>query len=175
MGDQFVRHTKNLLNLGLNSSAYRIRFTIVSANTSKKWLLFCGWPNVIDKASPYIPKIDSSGWIVKEVGRRLPDGPDPLPSRPAGFLPDSRRIEMLTIYPRVESAEAKQIPLQIPTAESYPRRSKQRFLGFGVYYGNEAVLPLYIFHQTIILCPKNPCDIKKKHLFRQLDFAEKPA
>ncbi len=39
---QFVKHTEKLLNLGLNSYAYWIRFTVVSSRTEKKWLLFFG-------------------------------------------------------------------------------------------------------------------------------------
>jgi len=143
MSAQFVKHTEKLLNLGLNSYAYWIRFTVASPRTSKKWFLFFGWPNTIDTAALYIPKIDDPGWVVKEVGRVLPDGPDPLPNRPVDFMPDNRTLQQLTIYLRVVSAEVKQIPLQILTAESYQKRSRLRLLWFGVYYGIMIAMFLY--------------------------------
>ena len=143
MSAQFVKHTEKLLNLGLNSYAYWIRFTVTTSRTQKKWLLFFGWPSTIDHATLYIPKIDYPGWIVKEVGRVLPAGPDPLPSRPAELLPDSRTIQPIAVYLRVESSDFKQIPLQILTAESYQRRSKLRLLWFGVYYGIMLAMFLY--------------------------------
>ena len=40
MGAQFVRHTEKLLNLGLNSYAYWIRFTVSPSKTSKKELRY---------------------------------------------------------------------------------------------------------------------------------------
>ncbi len=143
MSAQFVKHTEKLLNLGLNSYAYWIRFTVASPRTSKKWLLFFGWPNTIDTATLYIPKIDDPGWVVKEVGRVLPAGPDPLPNRPADFMPDYRTLQQLTIYLRVESAEVKQVLLQILTAESYQNRSRLRLLWFGIYYGIMLAMFLY--------------------------------
>ena len=133
MSDLFVKHTEKLINLGLNSYAYWIRFTVAASTTEKKWLLLFGWPNTIDEATLYIPKIDDPGWIVKEVGPVLPAGPDPLPSRPVDFLPDSLTIQPITIYLRVESSDFKKIPLQILTDESFQRRSKLRLLWFGIY------------------------------------------
>jgi hypothetical protein len=143
MSALFVKHSEKLLNLGLNSYAYWIRFTVSASRTEKKWLLFFGWPNTIDEATLYIPKIDDPGWIVKEVGRVLPIGPDPLPSRPAEFLPDSRTIQSITIYLRVESSDFKKIPLQILTDESYQRKSKLRLLWLGIYYGIMLAMFLY--------------------------------
>ena len=143
MSALFVKHSEKLLNLGLNSYAYWIRFTVTASRTEKKWLLFFGWPNTIDEATLYIPKTDDLGWIVKEVGRVLPIGPDPLPSRPAEFLPDSRTIQSITIYLRVESSNFKKIPLQILTDESYQRKSKLRLLWLGIYYGIMLAMFLY--------------------------------
>ena len=143
MSALFVKHSEKLLNLGLNSYAYWIRFTVTASRTEKKWLLFFGWPNTIDAATLYIPKTDDLGWIVKEVGRVLPIGPDPLPSRPAEFLPDSRTIQSITIYLRVESSNFKKIPLQILTDESYQRKSKLRLLWLGIYYGITLAMFLY--------------------------------
>ena len=65
MSDLFVRHSEKLLNLGLNSYAYWIRFTVSASRIEKKWLLFFGWPNTIDEATLYIHKIGDPGWIVK--------------------------------------------------------------------------------------------------------------
>ena len=115
MSALFVRHSEKLLNLGLNSYAYWIRFTVSASGIERKWLLFFGWPNTIDEATLYIPKIGDPGWIVKEVGLVLPAGPDPLPNRPAEFLPNSRTIQPITNYLRLESSDLKKIPLQILT------------------------------------------------------------
>ncbi|MBW2428732.1 MAG: hypothetical protein JRF56_07230, partial [Deltaproteobacteria bacterium] len=105
--------------------------------------MFFGRPNAIDEATLYIPKVDDPGWIVKEVGRVLPVGPNPLPSRPSEFLPDSRTIQPITIYLRVESSDFKKIPLQILTYESYQRKSKLRLLWLGIYYGIMLAMFLY--------------------------------
>ncbi|MGD9057317.1 MAG: SpoIIE family protein phosphatase [Desulfobacterales bacterium] len=140
---QFVRHTAKLLDLGLNSYAYWIRFTVLPSETPQKWLLFFGWPSTIDYARLYTPKIDDDRWIVKEMGRMLPSGPDLLPSRPADFLTDRRAFQPVTVYLRVESLEVKQLPLQIITPEFYQRKSKLRLLWFGVYYGIMLAMFLY--------------------------------
>ena len=66
---QFVRHNRKLMNLGLNSFAYWIRFTVLPSKTPQKWLLSFGWPSTIDRATLYIPKVDAAGWQVKEMGR----------------------------------------------------------------------------------------------------------
>jgi len=143
MSALFVRHSEKLLNLGLNSYAYWIRFTVSASRIEKKWLLFFGWPNTIDEATLYIPKIGDPGWIVKEVGRVLPAGSDTLPSKPAEFLPDSRTIQPITIYLRIESSDFKKIPLQILTYESYQKKFKLRLLWFGIYYGIMLAMFLY--------------------------------
>ena len=83
MSDHFVRHAGKILNLGLDSSAYWIRFTIDAfrdQTSQNKWLLYFDWPNRIDYATLYIPKFSDSGWFTKEVGRILPTGRDPRPS-----------------------------------------------------------------------------------------------
>ena len=136
MSARFVKHTGKLLNLGLNSSAYWIRFTVDAfedQTSQQKWLLYFGWPNTIDYASLYIPKFPDAGWFTKEVGRILPTGLDPQPSTPAAFLPPESFIQPVTFYLRVESSEAKLIPLQILTAKAYQRVTRGRSLWFGVY------------------------------------------
>jgi hypothetical protein len=72
---RFVKHTGKMLNLGLNSSAYWIRFTIDAfedQTSQHKWLLYFGWPNTIDYATLYIPKFPDTGWFTKEVGALRP-------------------------------------------------------------------------------------------------------
>ena len=140
---QFVRHTAKLLNLGLNSYAYWIRFTVTPSKTPQKWLLSFGWPNTIDRATLYIPRVDAVGWHVKEVGRMLPSGPDLLPNRPADVLSDRRAFQPVTIYLRVESPEVKQLPLQILTPEFYQRKSRLQLLWFDVYSGIMLAMLLY--------------------------------
>ena len=140
---QFVRHSGNLLNLGLNPFAYWIRFTVSPSITPQKWLLFLGWPNTIDHARLYMPNIEKLGWTVKEMGRMLPSGPDRLPSRPADFLPDHYAFQPLTIYVRIESSEVKQLPMQIMTPGFYQKKSRLRMLWFGVYYGIMLAMFLY--------------------------------
>ena len=80
MSNRFVRNTERIVNFGLNSSAYWIRFTIDAFQdqiAQKNWLLYFDWPNRIDYATLYIPKFPDGGWFAREVGRILPTGPDP--------------------------------------------------------------------------------------------------
>lgn len=146
MSDRFVKHTEKLLNLGLNSYAYWIRFTVFASerqDAQNRWLLFFGWPNVIDQATLYTPKIDGLGWIVKEVGRVLPFGPNPLPNEPTDFLPENQTIQFITIYLRIESSDFKKIPLQVLTDEAYRRKAKLHLLLLGIYYGIMLAMILY--------------------------------
>jgi serine phosphatase RsbU (regulator of sigma subunit) len=140
---QFVRHSGKLINLGLNSFAYWIRFTVIPSETPQKWLLFFGWPNTIDHARLYMPKIDDFEWTVKEMGRMLSSGPDRLSSRPADFLSNHHAFQPVTIYLRVESSEVKQLPLQILTIEFYQKKSRLRLLWLGIYYGIMLAMFLY--------------------------------
>ncbi len=152
MSARFVRHTGKILNLGLNSSAYWIRFTIDAFKkqiSQKKWLLYFDWPNRIDYASLYIPKFPDAGWFAKEVGRILPTGPDMQPSTPTAFLPPESFIQPVTFYLRVESSEAKLIPLQILTDEAYQRVSRARSLWFGVYYG--IMLAMFLYNLILLI------------------------
>ena len=92
--------------LGLDSSAYWIRFTVDAFQVQispKKWLLYFDWPNRIDHATLYIPKYPNEGWFTKEVGRILPTGLDPQPSTPNVFLPPGSFIEPVTFFLRLES------------------------------------------------------------------------
>jgi serine phosphatase RsbU (regulator of sigma subunit) len=152
MSAHFVRHTGKMLNLGLNSSAYWIRFTVdaYKDQTSRnKWLLYFDWPNKIDYATLYIPKFSDAGWFTKEVGRILPTGPDPQPSTPIAFLPPESLIQPVTFYLRVESSEAKLIPLQILTDEAYQGVSRARSLWFGVYYG--IMLAMFLYNLILLI------------------------
>ncbi|NIP49112.1 MAG: hypothetical protein GWO30_03595, partial [Gammaproteobacteria bacterium] len=100
---RFVRHAGKILNFGLKSSAYWIRFTIDAFKdqiSQKKWLLYFDWPNRIDYATLYIPKFPDGGWFAREVGRILPTGPDPHPSTPTAFLPPEAFIQPVTFYLR---------------------------------------------------------------------------
>jgi hypothetical protein len=67
MSLRFVKHESTMLNLGLNSSAYWIRFTVDAFEAQilqKKWLLYFDWPNRIDYATLYIPKFPDAGWSI---------------------------------------------------------------------------------------------------------------
>jgi serine phosphatase RsbU (regulator of sigma subunit) len=152
MSARFVRHAGKMLNLGLESSAYWIRFTVdaIKDQTSqRKWLLYFDWPNRIDYATLYIPKFPDAGWFAKEVGRILPTGPDSQPSTPAAFLPPESFIQPVTFYLRVESSEAKIIPLQILTDEAYQSASRERSIWFGVYYG--IMLAMFLYNLILLI------------------------
>jgi len=152
MSDRFVGHTGKILNLGLNSSAYWIRFTIDAfkdQTSQNKWLLYFDWPNRIDYATLYIPKFPDSGWFAKEVGRILPTGRDPQPSTPATFLPPESFIEPVTFYLRIESSEAKILPLQVLTEEAYQGVSRKRSIWFGIYYG--IMLAMFLYNLILLI------------------------
>ena len=152
MSARFVRHTGKIINLGLNSSAYWIRFTVDAfkdQTSQRKWLLYFDWPNRIDYATLYIPKFPDGGWFAKEVGSILPTGPDPQPSTPTAFLPSESIIQPVTFYLRVESSEAKIIPLQILTDKAYQGVSRARSLWFGVYYG--IMLAMFLYNLILLI------------------------
>jgi serine phosphatase RsbU (regulator of sigma subunit) len=152
MSARFVKHAGKILNLGLNSSAYWIRFSVDAfedQTSQRTWLLYFDWPNRIDYATLYIPKFPDAGWFAKEVGRILPTGPDPHPSTPAAFLPPESLIQPVTFYLRVESSEAKHLPLQILTDEAYQGVSRGRSLWFGVYYG--IMLAMFLYNLILLI------------------------
>ena len=115
--------------LGLDSSAYWIRFTVDAFQVQispKKWLLYFDWPNRIDHATLYIPKYTDEGWFTKEVGRILPTGLDPQPSTPNVFLPPDSFFEPVTFFLRLESSAVKNVQLQVLTEEAYQVVSRTR-------------------------------------------------
>jgi hypothetical protein len=152
MSARFVRHTGVTLNLGLNSSAYWIRFTVDALNDQtfqNKWLLYFDWPNRIDYATLYTPKFPDTGWFTKEVGRILPTGRDPQPSTPASFLPPESSIGPLTFYLRLESSEAKIVRFQVLTEAAHQGVSRSRSLWFGVYYG--IMLAMFLYNIILLI------------------------
>jgi len=152
MSVRFVKHTGKMLNLGLNSSAYWIRFTVDAfedQTSQEKWLLYFDWPNRIDFATLYIPKFPDSGWFTKDVGRILPTGPDPLPSTPSAFLPPGNFTQPLTFYLRVESSETKIVRFQVLTEEAYQSVSRGRSLWFGIYYG--IMLAMFLYNLILLI------------------------
>ena len=142
----YIKHRHKLLNLGLNSNAYWIRFTVNPSevqNLDRTWLLYFGWPNTIDFATLYIPEYPDAGWSTKAVGRILPTGPARLPSTPVTFLSSQDLVQPITFYLRIESSDTKQIPLQILTDQAYQDHSRWRSLWFGIYYGIMLAMFLY--------------------------------
>jgi len=175
MSARFVKHTGKMLNLGLNSSAYWIRFTVDAFEnqiSQEKWLLYFGWPNTIDYATLHMPKFPDAGWFAKEVGRILPTGPDPQPSTPAAFLPPESFIQPVTFYLRVESSEAKLIPLQILTDKAYQGATRGRSLWFGVYYGIMLAMFLYNLILLVLLRELNRLYYLAYMIFMNLVFLE---
>ena len=149
---RFIRHASDMLNLGLDSSAYWIRFTIDAHpyhDSPEKWLLYFDWPNRIDHATLYIPKFPEAGWHVREVGRLLQAGPDPQPSTPTAFLPPQGSTQPVTFYLRIVSSEAKILRLQVLTREAYDGVSRQRSLWFGIYYG--IMLAMFLYNLILLI------------------------
>ena len=143
---QFSRNMSKPLSLGIDSSVYWIRFSVDAKgvqNSHQKWLLYFNWPNPIAYATLYIPASTDTGWLIKEVGRILPTGYDPLPSTPSTFLPTAGFTQPVTFYLRVESSYYKRIFLQILTDEVYDRTSRRRSLWFGVYFGILLAMIIY--------------------------------
>lgn len=149
MSGRFVRNSTDLLNLGSNSSAFWIRLTVMPSGSTKKWILSFGWPNIIDHATLYTPQKDSSGWIIKEVGRILPKGPDKIASRPIYFLPQDFAAIPITIYLRVESTDFKVIPLMVMTEGTFQKISNRRSLGLGLYYG--IILAMFLYNLILFI------------------------
>ena len=141
-----------MINLGLDSSAYWIRFTVDAFQvqiSQKKWLLYFDWPNRIDHATLYIPQYPDRGWFAREVGRILPTGLDPQPSTPYAFLPPESFIEPVTFFLRLESSDFKIVRLQVLTEEVYHSVSRTRSLWFGVYYG--IMLAMFLYNLILLI------------------------
>jgi serine phosphatase RsbU (regulator of sigma subunit) len=149
---RFVKHAGKMINFGLDSSAYWIRFTVDAFQvqiSQKKWLLYFDWPNRIDHATLYIPKYPDNGWFAKEIGRILPTGLDPQPSTPNPFLPPESFIEPVTFFLRLESSDVKIVQLQVLTEEAYQLVSRTRSLWFGVYYG--IMLAMFLYNLILLI------------------------
>jgi serine phosphatase RsbU (regulator of sigma subunit) len=152
MTTRFVKHAGKIINFGLDSSAYWIRFTVDAFQvqiSQKKWLLYFDWPNRIDHATLYIPKYPDNGWFAKEIGRILPTGLDPQPSTPNPFLPPESFIEPVTFFLRLESSDVKIVQLQVLTEEAYQLVSRTRSLWFGVYYG--IMLAMFLYNLILLI------------------------
>jgi len=152
MTARFVKHSGRMINLGLDSSAYWIRFSVDALQvkaSQKNWLLYFDWPNRIDHATLYTPKYQDEGWFAKEVGRILPTGLDPQPSTPYPLLPPGSFSEPITFYLRVESSDIKILQLQVLTEEAYRGVSRTRSLWFGVYYG--IMLAMFCYNLILLI------------------------
>jgi serine phosphatase RsbU (regulator of sigma subunit) len=152
MTTRFAKHTGKMINLGLDASAYWIRFTVDARQVQlhqNKWLLYFDWPNRIDRATLYIPRYPDNGWFAREVGRILPTGLDPQPSTPNAFLPSESFVEPLTFFIRLESSEFKILRLQILTEAAYQQVSRTRSLWFGVYYG--IMLAMFLYNLILLI------------------------
>jgi serine phosphatase RsbU (regulator of sigma subunit) len=152
LATRFVRHNGKMLNLGLSSSAYWIRFTVDASGVKvplEKWLLYFDWPNRIDHATLYMPKFPESGWLTREVGSILPSGPDPQPSTPSSFLTPQSVAQPVTFYLKVASSETKIVRFQILTSKAYEGVSRVRSLWFGIYYG--IMLAMFLYNLILLI------------------------
>jgi serine phosphatase RsbU (regulator of sigma subunit) len=146
MADRYIEHENRMLNLGLNSHAYWIRFDVQPAQTAsltEKWLLYTGWPNSIDHATLYMPDYPESDWSTRELGRLQLTDSDVMPIAPAVTLQPLNFPRKTRFYLRVESSDSKQLALQILTDKAYEDISRLRTLWFGVYHGIMLAMFLY--------------------------------
>jgi two-component system, sensor histidine kinase LadS len=141
------------LNLGITSSAWWARFTIQEKSVllpgagKKAWLLESPRP-FIASMRLYYPEKDSTGkasggWRIESIG--FSDAPDTGQTDRKFLvfrLPGDYETPA-TLYLRIEDVTSIFLPLNVCTDREYLNKSKQRMLGFGIFFGIILALALY--------------------------------
>lgn len=143
---RFTPQRQQTICLGINRSAWWIRFTVADADSgkwsaSKRWLLETPWPYVTS-IRLYTPRGDG-GWTLQEAGDPAYLSPGQAPGTlPLFTLPHDFHTPR-TFFLRVESVSSIYLPLAIYTSDSYLTEAKRRMLWYGLYFGVIIALALY--------------------------------
>ena len=145
ISEEFVRSTDLSPNYGFTSSAYWIKFNVLSrADDSHQWLLELDFP-LMDKISLFLPDEESDGYIEKKYGYSLPFSERDVMHRNFVFkLPVSSGIPE-TFYLRFENADRMEFPLTIWSATAFQEKDHVEEFILGMYYGILLVMALFNF------------------------------
>jgi len=147
--EQFIPSQVEVPNLGFTNSPYWVRFR-AKDNTQqpKQWRLEMSF-TLMQQISFYLPRIDGSGFRVKQTGFF-----EPFHTREVAYqtfvfkLPLRPKVEQ-TIYLRFDSGgDSMTLPLTIWSLEEFAQKSQIEQLLAGIFYG---VLLIMIGYNTFLL------------------------
>jgi PAS domain S-box-containing protein len=141
--DQFVPSQEKVPNFGYTNSVYWVRFRLKD-ETQQQWRLEMSYA-ATQYISLYLPRVDNSGFWVKETGFLLPFHSREVPYHSFVFKL-SPQVEQ-TIYLRFESSDHMTLPLTIWSLEKFAQKSQTELLLAGLFYG---VLLIMISYNAFI-------------------------
>jgi PAS domain S-box-containing protein len=137
--DQFVPSQEKVPNFGYTNSVYWVRFRLKD-EAQQQWRLEMSYA-VTQYISLYLPRVDNSGFWVKETGFLLPFHSRDVPYHTFVFkLPP--QVEQ-TIYLRFKSNDSMILPLTIWTLEKFAQKSQTEMLLAGLFYGILLIMMSY--------------------------------
>lgn len=148
---QFIPNHQESLNLGINKSAWWVRFRVRNtADTA--WLLEMGVPS-LHFTEVYVPLADGHGFTVKKAGYYRAYVREIYHRDIVFRLPLTRNQEQ-TVYLRCESVFIN-LPLTIWSYDAFSRKTQTENLLFGLYYGGLVMILAYHVFLWIILREKS--------------------
>lgn len=143
----FQRGQQDVLNFGMQNSAYWFRLTLRYQPTAqdsprtKQWFLEWAHP-YIDRLELYRP--DGSGGFEKVVtGDRLPFSERPLAHRYFVFPITLTADQSATYWFRVQTDTSLEAPLTLWSPEAFYQATGWERFGFGIFYGTLMVMFFY--------------------------------
>jgi len=168
--EQFVKHNKDTINLGISNSVFWLRFTLlknrqrsqVSEDTDQNRFLldldaqFVYYADLYSQYSEHIGASEEGGkkvWNVQSRGgfKKL-DGNELVYRNVAFHLPEFMP-EPTTFYLRVESKSPLFIPLRIIKADAFSHILDYKLILFGLFYG--LMLGLFLYNLSIYIFVKD--------------------
>lgn len=129
--DQFIPSQEKVPNFGYTNSVYWVRFRLKD-EAQQQWRLEISYA-ITQYINLYLPRVDNSGFWVKETGFLLPFHSRDVPYHSFVFkLPP--QVEQ-TIYLRFESSDSMILPLTIWSLEKFAQKSQTEMLLAGLFYG----------------------------------------
>ena len=147
--EQFLPSEHEVPNFGFTDSVYWVRFRATNnTQQQKRWRLEMSF-TIMPYISLYLPRVDGSGFQVKQTGFFLP-----FHSREVAYntfvfkLPLTPKVEQ-SIYMRFDSSgDAMILPLTIWSLEAFLQKSQTEQFLSGIFYG---VLLIMIGYNTFLL------------------------
>ena len=129
----FTPLASSTLNFGITQEACWVRTTIVNQSKFTEWVMEVSYPP-LDFIDLYYEAAD--GKIVRaQSGDRLPFASRYVSFRNANFKLDLPRGKPVSIWVRVATSSALQIPIELYSSVEFGERIADESFGFGIYYG----------------------------------------